>query len=155
MMRTEGTKDTPIYSSQEFANDDSSFHQMQRDLIYNILNERWNAVYSILTAMTNESIENVEQLIQPTPLHVACSIPSIPTEIIRSLLSFYSSSSCLVEDEDGNLPIHIACSTLDIAPLVIQMLFEACPEASEFKNKLSFHSFDHVCDVTNARLSLS
>lgn len=105
-------------------------------LLDNISNQRWQAVNSIL--YSKEFLDEIKSLnnyaIQPTLLHVTCSIPPVPLEVIKRILDIYTENSCLIEDEDGSLPIHIACSTPGISPQVIQTLFQACPKTSKSYN---------------------
>jgi ankyrin repeat protein len=64
-----------------------------------------------------------------TLLHVACAIPSVPRDIITTILHVFPKAVLLV-DEDGNLPIHAVCALVTTRPDLIQLLLNACPETS-------------------------
>ena len=104
-------------------------------LINNLYDERWHAVNSILCSQEFldeiKSQKNDSPDDQSTPLHIACSIPSIPFEVVSCILCIYGDICCLKKDEHGSLPIHIACSIPDVAPQVIQTLFQICPLTSK------------------------
>ena len=104
-----------------------------QSLLSNILEQHWYNVNSILASrdLVVTPLMSSPRSIESSPLHIACSLPSVPVGIVESLLDTYGTSCCLMNDDDGNLPIHIACSTPDIDPLVIQTLLEASPETSK------------------------
>ena len=68
-----------------------------------------------------------------TPLHIACSIPSVPTRVIKTLIKSYR-HACLVEDEDGRLPIHLASTTPGISLQVIHTLMVTSPQSCFIKD---------------------
>eukprot|EP00551_Chaetoceros_affinis_P001869 CAMPEP_0203639400 /NCGR_PEP_ID=MMETSP0088-20131115/5163_1 /ASSEMBLY_ACC=CAM_ASM_001087 /TAXON_ID=426623 /ORGANISM="Chaetoceros affinis, Strain CCMP159" /LENGTH=144 /DNA_ID=CAMNT_0050494273 /DNA_START=110 /DNA_END=547 /DNA_ORIENTATION=- len=106
----------------------------QNNLLLNIFDHKWSVVKTILGSQELIDEVRVQNIIEPTPLHVVCSIPSTPLEIIMSILHVYGKSCCLVEDDDENLPIHIACATTQTASFeVIRMLLGAYPETSKLK----------------------
>ena len=65
-----------------------------------IIEKDWTAVMKCLTA---HDFDNCPITI----LHVACSIATTPFDVIKAIIKSYP-SACLIEDEDGSLPIHIA-----------------------------------------------
>ena len=121
------------------SNINASFIPSQSNLIANIVMERWLNVNSILSSISfAQQIKN-QSFSEPTPLHVVCSISSVPLEVVKSILNVYGDSCCLIEDEDGSLPIHKACSTPDLDPQIIQLLLQISPETSELEsNSISY-----------------
>jgi hypothetical protein len=91
---------------------------------------------SPLTGMIINAQQPCREQPPPPPaslLHVACSIvPSIPGVIVKRILEVYGYLFCLVKDDNGNLPIHIACSTPGIDPMIIQLLLSLFPDTSKF-----------------------
>ena len=67
-----------------------------------------------------------------TPLHLACSSPKVPVDVIHAIIKQYT-NACLTEDEDGNLPIHVACSTPGMDLQVIRTLMIASPKSCLIK----------------------
>ena len=114
-------------------NDVNKYSISQSDLITNIIEHRWNTVDSILRS--NQLIQEINKTNNssddPHPLHIACSQSSVPYEVIVNLLHTYGKSCCLIEDEDGSLPIHIAYSTPNIDLQILQLLLETSPETGE------------------------
>ena len=104
----------------------------QSDLTTNIIEQRWDTVHSILCSyqfIDGILTDNTNH--DPTLLHLACSQASVPYEIINSILQIYGKSCYLIEDEDGNLPIHIACSTPKIDLQILRLLLELSPDTGE------------------------
>lgn len=141
------------------------------DLIANIQQQRWETVRSILFAhhlhfaqcqnqvqgsmnlrdneSETEELEETEEEQTTTPLHLVCSISSTPLDVVDLLLKVYGTSCCFVQDEDGSLPIHHACSTPHMDTQIIRLLLEACPESSKYNYKskvleLSIKCFAHL-----------
>ena len=101
----------------------------ERDLITNILEQRWHIVNLILAS--NHFIDEIKingTYCDPNPLHLACSMESVPYRVVENILKIYGNSCCLLEDEDGSLPIHIACSNLNIDQQIILLLLKASPD---------------------------
>ena len=128
----------------------SYLHQQQQHRLLNsIFNQSWHDVNLILdskeflheistTRGTRKEVakeEEVQSVMQPCPLYAACSISSVPVEIIESILRVYGNSCCLeMNEEDAKLPIHVACVTPNICPKVILTLFQTRPETSKFES---------------------
>ena len=111
-------------------------------LVSNIVQQRWCDVSYLLSSIDKLVYQiDVGRYTTLHPLHAACSISSVPSEIFEKLLGitychkdqdeFTRRCPCSIEDEDGNLPIHIACSTPGIKPWMIHRLLEVSPETSK------------------------
>ena len=129
-------------------NDATEISVSQSDLITNIVERRWNIVESILCSYEFfDEIKTSNTTQDPTLLHLACSQAFVPYKVLENILKIYGTSYCLIEDEDGSLPIHIACSNKNIDLRILQLLFETSPDTGE--QKFTFFSFSHDCNVTN------
>ena len=101
-------------------------------LIANISLQRWNVVNSIISSKDFiEQNRTQSPLENPTVLHVACSIPFVPFDVIKNVLQIYGNQICLFEDDNGSLPIHLACSTPNVDPRIILLLLQSSPETSK------------------------
>ncbi len=103
---------------------------MQR-LCYNLIKaRRWAKLRSLLLLKTFHDELNLTPVdTSCTFLHVACDAPSVPLDIVVSLLEV-NQGAAKVEDEDGNLPIHIVCALAPTRPDLIHLLINAYPESS-------------------------
>ena len=103
-------------------------------LIRSICQRRWNEVESILSSrvmVDKLTVLHVQEFAASRPLHIACSINSVPITTIEKLLVICRPWFETALDEDGNLPIHIACSTKDIDPQIIIRLLKEFPKTGK------------------------
>lgn len=96
----------------------------------------WKEVTSLLLSPKFRAEVQQNPRIEPwTLLHIACSLPSVSQEVVSDLIDLFP-GACLLEDEDGNLPIHYLCAPMiegtsnAIRSDLIKMLLLACPESS-------------------------
>jgi len=62
-----------------------------------------------------------------TLLHIACTIVNIPTRVILEIIKL-NPNALLTQDEDGSLPIHLACVG-GLSLQVIEALMIGCPKS--------------------------
>lgn len=108
----------------QYSNSGTRYERRQWDSAVKSLikEQQWVAVIDYLTTATDSFKDDFPICI----LHVACSIPTIPVNVVHAIVKAYP-DACLKEDEDGSLPIHIACSTIGISLQVIEFLMITCP----------------------------
>ena len=117
-----------IFSSHE-VNEDSA---LQHGIITDIMEQRWNTVYKILCSYQFiDEIKSNNTSHDPTLLHLVCSQAYVPYKIVENILQIYGKSNCLIKDEDGNLPIHIACTATNIDVQILQLLLKTSPDTGE------------------------
>jgi len=99
------------------------------DVIDLIKEHKWRSVMDHLTS--SHFLNEVKSCVYNYPitlLHIACTIPSVPVDVIKILIQVYP-HACLAEDEDCRLPIHLASTTAGINFKVIRTLMRACPKS--------------------------
>lgn len=107
----------------------NSIFQFQLHLISLIEKHEWEAVMeTMLSPYLIDEVRLYPHKNPITPLHAACTIESVPTDVIHALVKLYP-GACLIEDEDGSLPIHVACSVVRLTFQVILALMIACPKS--------------------------
>ncbi len=103
---------------------------MQDQSLRLIKAQRWVELRSYLSSPKfSDEVTSFPKISPCTILHVACDIPSVPLDIVVSLLQVFP-QAVLVEDEDGNLPIHNVCALVTSRPDLVHLLLNACPETS-------------------------
>ena len=101
-----------------------------------IQQKSWEELSKLLTSsdfiqeIQDKPIENPMTLV-----HVACTAACVPVDIIVALFDIFP-RACLLEDEDGSLPIHLACSTHGMSLDVIRALMTLCPESCFHKERI-------------------
>ena len=107
-----------------------SYTSLQEQCLQHIIAQHWKLAKNLLSSPKfGDEVSMAPLHVPATLLHVVCSIPSVPEEIIFIILRLYP-QACRMEDEDGNLPIHLLCSTFFIRPELIKLLLNVCPESS-------------------------
>ncbi len=102
---------------------------LQEQILDRIRNQQWKSVKDLLSSEKYwEEVRGNPLKLPGTLLHLACSIPSVPRDVISMLLHVYPHAVSL-EDEDGNLPIHLLCE-VSVRPDIINLLLSAYPESS-------------------------
>jgi len=106
------------------------FDGYEQQLIECIQSSQWESVGAILnsTEFIDEVKSSCSNNYRVTALHVALSIPFVPLNVINTIITLYP-GVCLIEDEDGTLPIHLACSTPGVSFDVIRNLMIKCPQS--------------------------
>lgn len=108
----------------------SSYGSIQMRVLHYVTVQEWKVVRNLISSPIFDQEATCMPLEEPsTLLHAVCSIPTIPEDITFAVLNRYP-QACKIEDEDGNLPIHLACTAPDMNPRVIEMLLLTCPETS-------------------------
>lgn len=106
-----------------------SHKTLQEQILDHISTQQWKLVKATLSLETYwEEVTNAPMILPGTLLHIACSSPSVPEDVISALLHAYP-EAVSIEDEDGNLPIHLLCE-FAIRPDIVKLLLIACPESS-------------------------
>jgi len=106
---------------------------MQLHILDHIRNKQWKLVKDLLSSETY--VEEVNKNpscsleLSGTMLHLACSTQSVPEDIILHLIQQNFEAPSL-EDEDGNLPIHLLCCGPGIRPDLVKLLLLSYPESS-------------------------
>jgi hypothetical protein len=86
-----------------------SHKTLQEQILDHISTQQWKLVKATLSLETYwEEVTNAPMILPGTLLHIACSSPSVPEDVISALLHAYP-EAVSIEDEDGNLPIHLLC----------------------------------------------
>jgi len=107
----------------------SEVFPLQLHVIDLIKEHEWQAVIEHLSSTHFISeVSSCAYTYPRTLLHIACTIPSVPADVIQILTTLYP-YACLAEDEDGRLPIHLASTTAGIHLQVIRILMIASPES--------------------------
>jgi len=109
--------------------DGSAVFPSQWRVINLIKEDKWQVVMHHLTS--SYFLSEVKSCVYNYPmtlLHIACTIPSVPVDVIQRLIKVYP-HACLAEDEDCRLPIHMASTTAGIKFQVIHALMVACPQS--------------------------
>ena len=107
----------------------SEVFPLQLRVIDLIMQHEWQAVIYHLTSQN--FIDEISSHVYKYPmtlLHIACTVPSVPVDVIRNLINLYP-HACLAEDEDGRLPIHLASTTAGISVQIIRTLMIASPKS--------------------------
>lgn len=120
-------KTEQLYEYEESSNDNGQCS----NLLMSILHRNWDHVKSIL--QSNDFVNEIKQGILPKApvLHVTCSVEQVPTEIIDLIFHVYGNECCNIQDEDGNLAIHKACSKPGVSIDTIRKLFLISPKTSK------------------------
>lgn len=98
------------------------------NLLRSMLDYDWDGVMRII--QSDSFINEIQQNTLPI-LHIACSISMVPVAVIDMIIRIYGNSCCKRHDEDGNLPIHVACSTPGISSKIIRNLLLTSPSTSK------------------------
>ena len=120
---------------------------MQQRCFDEIRTRQWKLVKA--TIASQEFQDEVIQKplnIPGTLLHMACSIPLVPQDVISAILHAYPQSVSM-EDEDGNLPIHLLCESA-VRPDLVKMLLVADPDTSFYPSgelSVPFYILIHHC----------
>ena len=103
---------------------------MQLHILDHIRNEQWKLVKDLLSSETYvEEVNKNSSELSGTMLHLACSTQSVPEDIVLHLIQQNIEAPSL-EDEDGNLPIHLLCFGSVIRPDIVKSLLLSYPESS-------------------------
>ena len=98
--------------------------------------ESWEELRKLLKSGEFIQEIQIEPIENPMTLfHVACTASCVPVDIIVALFNIFP-RACLMEDEDGSLPIHLACSTHGMSLKVIKVLMTLCPESCFHKERI-------------------
>jgi len=90
--------------------------------------QRWEMLMDRITSgnfITEIAIFSKEYPL--TLLHIACTILNVPIGVILAIIKL-NPNAVLTEDEDGNLPIHLACAG-GLSLQVIKALMIECPKS--------------------------
>ena len=102
---------------------------VQAHIIDLIKKHQWDKVTKNLSTKKLTNDIKVHSYNFPTTiLHHACTIESVPINVIQKIIEVYP-EACLTEDEDGCLPIHLACYITHHSFQVIRALMIACPQS--------------------------
>lgn len=109
------------------------YHRHEHCSVFrSIMSRDWNDVVNSLKSDNFvKKIEQESEIHSPSFLHIACSISAVPVEVVEGIIHCYGSSCCNIHDEDGNLPVHIACSTSGINASIIRKLLLSSPPTSK------------------------
>ena len=98
-------------------------------LIKLMTEQKWEIVIDRITSGDfNAEITLVPSKEHPmTLLHIACTLLTIPVVVILTIIEL-DHHAALTEDEDGDLPIHLACAG-GLSLQVIEALMIGCPKS--------------------------
>lgn len=129
----------------------TTYQYSHDDLIHYIIEQDWNTTNHILDSNAfkerhdREAQHHEGQQSNHLPIHLISAMPSAPLQTVQRILNVYGYDTCLIEDEDGNLPIHVACSTPGVKHEVIELLFRACPHTSKYRCRSGVYPLSCIC----------